>query len=114
MYYVYMLRCGDDSLYTGITTDPVRRLAEHQGRGGRGAKYTAARRPVRMEAVWTAAGRSAASRMERRIKQLTKQEKEALIVGQLPEGPEFEEYQRQTVAPDGHLGPMRPIGCANS
>ena len=48
MYYVYMLRCGDGSLYTGITTDPVRRFAEHQGQGGRGAKYTAARRAVRM------------------------------------------------------------------
>ena len=99
MYYVYMLRCGDGSLYTGITTDPVRRLAEHQGQGGRGAKYTAARRAVRMEAIWTAEDRSAASRLERNIKLLAKREKEALIAGQLPQRPEFEGYQKQPIAP---------------
>lgn len=98
MYYVYMLRCGDGSLYTGITTDPARRFAEHQGQGGRGAKYTAARRAVRMEAIWTAADRSAASRLERHIKLLAKREKEALIAGQLPERPEFEGYQKQPPA----------------
>lgn len=99
MYYVYMLRCGDGSLYTGITTDPERRFAEHQGQRGRGAKYTAARRAVRMEAVWTAVDRSAASRLERHIKLLAKREKEALIAGQLPERPEFEGYQKQLIAP---------------
>lgn len=98
MYYVYMLRCGDGSLYTGITTDPARRFAEHQGQGGRGAKYTAARRAVRMEAVWTAVDRSAASRLERHIKLLAKREKEALIPGQLPEKPEFAGYQKQPIA----------------
>ncbi|BAK98202.1 putative nuclease [Oscillibacter valericigenes Sjm18-20] len=113
MYYVYLLRCGDGSLYTGITTDPARRLAEHQGQGGRGAKYTAARRAVRMEAVWTAADRSSASRLERHIKQLAKREKEALIKGQLPESPEFEAYQKEPISPDGSVRPMSHIGCSN-
>lgn len=108
MYYVYLLRCGDGSLYTGITTDPERRLAEHQGQGGRGAKYTAARGAVRVEAVWTAADRSAASRLERFIKRLVKREKEALITGQLPQRPEFEAYQKQPVSPDGNLQPFDP------
>lgn len=110
MYYVYLLRCGDGSLYTGITTDPERRLAEHQGQGGRGAKYTAARRAIRMEAVWTAADRSAASRLERCIKRLAKREKEALITGQLPERPEFGGYQKQPISPDRNLQPFNP--CA--
>lgn len=106
MYYVYMLRCGDGSLYTGITTDPARRFAEHQGQGGRGAKYTAARRAVRMETVWMTTDRSAASRLERHIKLLAKREKEALIAGQLPGRPEFEGYQKLPIAPDGNLKPM--------
>lgn len=79
MYYVYLLRCGDGSLYAGITTDPARRLAEHQGRGGRGARYTAARRALRMEGVWTAEDRSSASRLEYRFKRLTRAEKETLL-----------------------------------
>src|SRR5574344_579309 len=65
-YYVYLLRCGDGSLYAGITTDPARRFAEHAGRSGRGAKYTAAHRPIRFEALWRAEGRAAASRLEAR------------------------------------------------
>ncbi|MBQ8918081.1 MAG: GIY-YIG nuclease family protein, partial [Oscillospiraceae bacterium] len=48
MYYVYMLRCGDGSLYTGIATDVDRRVKEHNS--GRGAKYTRSRLPV--EAVY--------------------------------------------------------------
>lgn len=108
MYYVYLLRCGDGSLYTGITTDPERRLAEHQGQGGRGAKYTAARRAIRMEAMWMAADRSAASRLERCIKRFTKRKKEALITGQLPERPEFEVYQKQPISPDGNFQPSDP------
>lgn len=79
MYYVYILRCGDGKLYTGITTDPARRLAEHNGQGGRGAKCTAARRPVTMAACWEAGDRSAASRLESRIKKLRRPEKERLI-----------------------------------
>ena len=77
MYYIYIIACGDDSLYTGITTDPARRLREHAGR--RGAKYTAARGVKRLCALWLAADRSAALRLEYRLKQLSRREKEQLI-----------------------------------
>jgi arsenate reductase len=85
-FYTYILRCEDGSLYTGITTDLVRRFAEHRGQGLRGAKYTASRRPVRCEAAWKTPDRSHASRLEYRLKKLTRQEKERLIRGEEPDG----------------------------
>jgi len=74
---VYMLRCADGSLYTGIARDAAARLAAHNS--GRGAKYTKARRPVSM--IWSepAACRSTASKREYAIKQLRRAEKLALI-----------------------------------
>lgn len=84
-YYTYILRCSDGSLYTGITTDLARRFAEHAGSGGKGAKYTASRPPLRFEAAWEAPGRVEASRLEYRLKTLTRPEKEALIQGRAPE-----------------------------
>ena len=76
-WYVYILRCGDGTLYTGITDDVSRRLAAH--RSGRGAKYTRGRGPL--ELVWQeqVPDRSAALRREYQIKQMTRAEKEALI-----------------------------------
>lgn len=93
-YYVYLLRCGDGSLYAGITTDPARRFAEHAGRSGRGAKYTAAHRPIRFEALWRAEGRAAASRLEARLKALRRTEKDGLIRGGTPDGLELSAYVR--------------------
>lgn len=81
MYYVYILRCAGGTLYTGITTDPARRFREHCGQGGRGAKYTHARPPLRIEAVWSAPDRREAARLESRIKMLSRPEKEDLICG---------------------------------
>lgn len=51
MYYTYMLRCQDGSLYTGITTDLNRRFREHSGAGVVGAKYTKSHAPVTIEAA---------------------------------------------------------------
>ena len=51
MWYVYLLRCADATLYCGVTTDMERRLREHNA-GSRGAKYTRARRPVELVAAW--------------------------------------------------------------
>jgi putative endonuclease len=79
-YYTYILRCGDGSLYTGITTDLERRLSEHKKGGDGGAKYTASRGPVEYVAAWTSSDRSAASKLEWRIKALTKAQKERLIL----------------------------------
>ena len=78
-WIVYILRCKDDSLYTGITIDIERRLAEHNGDNRLGARYTRARRPVTLVYQEQVASRSLASRREAEIKQLSKAEKELLI-----------------------------------
>ena len=79
MYQVYILRCGDGTLYTGITNDLPRRLAVHSS--GRGAKYTRGRLPV--ELVWheEQPDKSAALRRELQIKALSRAEKLRLIAG---------------------------------
>ncbi|MGN1015256.1 MAG: GIY-YIG nuclease family protein [Butyricicoccus sp.] len=79
MYFTYVLRCQDRSLYTGITTDVARRMREHQSRAGRCAKYTMRHELMQLEAVWQSADRAAASRLEYRIKRLTRQQKEQLL-----------------------------------
>jgi putative endonuclease len=79
-WYVYMLRCADGSLYTGITTDVVRRVAEHNGDGGLGARYTRSRRPVELVYVETASDRADAARREAAIKRLDRAQKLALCV----------------------------------
>jgi putative endonuclease len=81
---VYMLRCADGSIYTGITTDVARRVAEHNGDSGLGARYTRSRRPVELVYVEAAAGRSAASRREAAIKQLDRTHKLALCGSATP------------------------------
>ena len=68
MPYVYLLRCADDSLYCGWTTDVERRLAAH--RAGTASRYTRSRLPVERAAVMPVADRSAALREEARIKRL--------------------------------------------
>jgi len=76
-HYVYVLRCADESLYTGYTTDPERRAAEHDA--GDGAKYTQSRTPVELVHVEEHASRSAALSREHEIKSLSKREKERLV-----------------------------------
>ncbi|MDX2203142.1 MAG: GIY-YIG nuclease family protein [Hyphomicrobiaceae bacterium] len=78
-YFVYILGCADGTLYTGIARDVEKRLAEHNGARAGGARYTAARRPVRLVYQAPCAGRAAAQREEARIKALTRAEKEALL-----------------------------------
>ena len=78
-YYLYILRCGDGSLYTGITTDVERRLAVH--RSGRGAKYTRGRGPLTVVYREECGDKSAALRRELAVKALTREEKLALIEG---------------------------------
>ena len=90
---VYMLRCGDGSLYTGCTSDLVRRLAAHQG--GRGAKYTRSHLPVELVYQETAPDRPAALRREMAIKQLTRAQKLALL-GRNTENERGERYSQNT------------------
>lgn len=73
MYYVYLLQCTDDTLYTGITTDVERRLLEHQH--GKGGHYTRAHGAVRMVYIEAAKDRSLASQREAAIKRLSRAEK---------------------------------------
>jgi putative endonuclease len=75
--YVYLLRCGDGSLYTGYTDDVERRLAVHQS--GKGAKYTRSRLPVELVYSEELPDKSAALRREAAIKKLTREKKLALI-----------------------------------
>ena len=78
-WYVYIVRCSDESLYTGIAIDVQRRINEHNNDNTTGAKYTRARRPVRLMYQEEVSSRSEAASREHAIKKLTRQEKEALI-----------------------------------
>lgn len=73
MWYVYVARCGDGTLYTGITTDLARRMAQHSG--GRGAKYTRRRGPVRLRYWETRRTKGQALRREAEIKRMRRAEK---------------------------------------
>lgn len=77
-----MIRCTDNSLYTGITTDIKRRFKEHKNQNKLSAKYTKTRQVISIEALWMCDSRSTASKLEYTIKKLKKQEKEALISDQ--------------------------------
>lgn len=75
-WFVYIVRCADDTLYTGATNDVSARVAKHNG--GKGARYTRSRLPVTL--VWTkrVSGKSAALKLEYQVKQLNREEKIAL------------------------------------
>lgn len=78
-YYVYMLRCEDNSIYTGITTNINRRMSEHFSRNEKCAKYTKTHLARKLECVWQTENRALASKLEFRIKKLSKIQKEDLI-----------------------------------
>ena len=79
-FYTYILRCTDNSLYTGITNDVERRMQEHFNQTKECAKYTKNHKAQKLEAVWKSNTKSLASKLEFHIKKLTKQEKENLIL----------------------------------
>ena len=79
MYYIYMLRCKDDSIYTGITTDLDRRMKEHFGAGEKSSKYTSSHVALKLEVAWQTENKALASKLEYWIKQLSKAQKEILI-----------------------------------
>lgn len=81
-YYTYIIRCTDNSLYTGMTNDLNKRMEEHFGREKEGAKYTKSHQAQRVEAVWQSKDKSLACKLEYRIKTLTKAEKESIIKGE--------------------------------
>ena len=77
---VYMVRCADDTLYTGIAKDAVRRVEEHNSNDLLAARYTRTRRPVALVYQNVVATRSAALKHEYRIKQMSREEKEELTI----------------------------------
>ena len=79
MYYTYMLRCEDNSLYTGITTNLERRLSEHRAKSEKCAKYTLNHTALKFEVAWESSTRSLASKLEYNLKKLTKAQKESII-----------------------------------
>jgi len=79
LWFLYVVRCNDDTLYTGVTTDPDRRLKEHN-EGHRGAKYTQSRRPIdNMVLLEWFVDRSQAQKAEHKFKKLTREQKEDII-----------------------------------
>lgn len=80
VFSLYIVRCSDDSLYTGIAADVSKRISEHES-SSRGAKYLRGKGPLRLEFAEEVGDRSAASTLEYRVKRLGKSHKEALISG---------------------------------
>jgi len=77
-WYVYIVRCSDNTLYTGITTDLDRRMAEHNSTSN-GARYTRTRRPVTLLYNEACVDRSEASKREAELKRLSREEKEDVL-----------------------------------
>jgi len=80
LWYLYVLICNDNSLYCGITTDPERRLKQHNGELKGGAKYTRSRRPCRFTLIKKAMNRSIASKEEYQFKRLNRVKKINYII----------------------------------
>ena len=78
-WYLYLIRCHDGSLYTGITTDVARRFAQHQGKCDIGAKYLRGREPLVLVFQKKLGSRSLALSVESKVKKLSKARKEELI-----------------------------------
>ena len=85
-WYVYLVRCRDGSLYTGIAKSLEKRIAEHNSNNQLGSKYTRARRPVKLVYQESYVSRSQAAKRESEIKRLTKQQKELLIMAGVKSG----------------------------
>ena len=102
IYTVYLLRCANNALYTGITTDLSRRFSEHRAQNTRGAKFTHGFAATSIAAAWQASDRSSALRLEYQIKQLRKAQKERLITENdftplLAHGIEAAQYRRMQI-----------------
>ncbi|MEA1959469.1 MAG: GIY-YIG nuclease family protein [Chloroflexota bacterium] len=80
-WYLYLIRCRDGSLYTGITTDVARRFEEHRGKGAGGAKYLKGRGPLELVLRKKVGSRSLALRVEQKVKKLPKARKEKMLAG---------------------------------
>lgn len=82
-YYLYIVRCSDNSLYCGITTDLERRIKEHNSNTSKGAKYLRAKKPVHLVYFEKFKDRNSALVREAEVKKFSKSKKESLIKGDL-------------------------------
>ena len=82
-WFLYVVRCGDGSLYTGITTDVSRRLAEHASGGPKAAKYLRSRGPLTLAFSMQVEDKSAALSLELKFKSLSRSRKDEVIAGNL-------------------------------
>lgn len=80
MYYTYIIRCENNSLYTGMTNNLDKRVNEHLSKSE--AKYTKSHKATKLETAWKSKDKSLACKLEYQIKHLTKQQKEKLITGE--------------------------------
>lgn len=83
MWSVYMIRCSDNSLYTGISNNVSKRFEIHQSGSSKAAKYTRNRHPLQLVFSAEIGDKSAASRVEYQIKKLSKRNKELLVTGKI-------------------------------
>ncbi len=79
MFYTYMIRCEDNSIYTGMTNDLEKRFNNHLSK--KGAKYTKSHAPQKIEVAWKSKDKSLACKLEYQLKRLTKKQKEDIISG---------------------------------
>lgn len=103
MYYVYLLRCADDTLYCGVSTNWQRRLRQHASGSSSAARYTRAHPPRELAALWECGEKGDALRLEYRIKKLRREEKLRLIEEEdafstLPGMPDAALYRRDLLA----------------
>lgn len=91
MYYVYMLRCEDNTIYTGITNNLERRMEEHFTKNDKCAKYTKSHNAKKLETAWKTENKALACKLEYAIKTLKKEQKEKLICKELNIETLFEE-----------------------
>ena len=82
MWFLYMIRCADSSLYTGIATDVARRFKEHAAQGRKCARYLRGKGPLKLVFTIEAGTRSEAARLEAMLKKHSKADKEALVKGE--------------------------------
>lgn len=80
-WFVYMIRCCDNTLYTGVTTNVSRRFNEHNAQGSKTAKYLRGKHPLKLIYQLQVANKSAALKIEHKIKALSKQDKELIAAG---------------------------------
>ncbi len=88
-WYIYILRCADNTLYTGITNNLTRRIQEHRAQNYKTAKYLRGRAPLKLVFQLQVSNKSIALRIESNIKKLTKAQKENLIKNKHKSGEEY-------------------------